>query len=84
MGRLTQEQWERARADYEVKGESMSAISREFGIDIAAISRKAKKEAWSQGKSQALVEKKINSIKQLAEIESESQGRIATKCKALA
>ena len=73
MGRLRREQWDHVRVNFEVRGKTMLSLSKEFGIDISAISRRAKKEKWIQGKSQTLVEKKINTVKQLAEIEAESQ-----------
>ena len=73
MPRLTDEQWEKVRAEYEVRGKTMLGLSKEFGIDIAAISRKAKSQTWIQGKSQTLVEKKVSVVKQLAEVEIESQ-----------
>lgn len=39
--------WDKIRAEYEV-GKTMSQLSREYGVDKAAISRRAKKEHWIQ------------------------------------
>jgi len=39
--------WETIRAEYEA-GSSMGKLSDKYGVDKAAISRRAKKEAWAQ------------------------------------
>lgn len=72
MSRLTAEQWEQARADYEVRGLSLGEIARRFGISQQAVSKRAQKEGWKQGKSCGLVNKKVNAIKALYEAEKES------------
>lgn len=41
MGRLTQEQWEQARAEYEVRGISLGEIAKAFGVATSSVSRKA-------------------------------------------
>ena len=56
--------WEKIRAEYEV-GSSMGELSRKHGVDKAAISRRAKKEGWTQDLSGAvdrLAEAKVNGI----------------------
>lgn len=72
MARLTAEQWEQARANYEVRGVSLGDVAKRFGVDRAAVSRRAKKEGWVQGKSHGVVEKKVMAIKALAEADAES------------
>lgn len=72
MGRLTSDQWEQVKADYEVRGTSLKELAKRYGVDRAAISRKAKKEGWIQGKSHTLVERKVTAIKEIAQINSES------------
>jgi transposase-like protein len=72
MPRLTPEQWEKARAEYEVRGVSLNAVARQFGVNFAAVSRRAKHEGWAQGKSHNIVEKKIAAIKALTEADAES------------
>lgn len=73
MARLTQQQWEQARAEYEVSGKSLSHIAKSFGVDVAAVHRKSKKEQWEQGKSQSLVTEKVAAIKALKEVKDKSQ-----------
>ncbi len=73
MARLTKEQWEKAHADYEARGISLGEVARRYGVDVAAVSRRAKKEGWTQGKSQDLVKRKVNAVKELAAVEKESQ-----------
>ena len=56
--------WETIRAEYET-GATMGGLSRRHGVDKAAISRRARKEAWTQDISGAvdrLAEAKINGI----------------------
>lgn len=49
MARLTPEQWEQARAEYEVRGVSLGDIARRFGVSQQAASKRARKEGWKQG-----------------------------------
>lgn len=75
MGRLSKlslETWEQARAEYEVRGLSLGEIAKKFSVDRAAISRRAKTEGWVRGKNHGIVEKKLNAIKSLAEVNEES------------
>lgn len=67
MPRLTQAQWEQARAEYEVRGISLGEIARRYGVTTGAVSQKARKEGWIQGKTKGLVDKKVNAVKALAE-----------------
>ena len=71
MARLTVEQWEQARAEYEIRGISLQEVGDRFGVDRAAVSRKAKKEGWIQGKNHGVVEKKVAAIKALADANAE-------------
>jgi hypothetical protein len=48
MPRLTAEQWGEARALRE-SGMSLTEVAAKMGIDRAAVSRRAKREAWSDG-----------------------------------
>lgn len=73
MARLTAEQWEQAKADCEVRGVGIKQIAALYGVDKAAVSRRAKAEGWNKGKNQPLVEKKVNALKDLAKVEEESQ-----------
>ena len=72
MAWLTPEQWEQARAEYEVRGVSLGEVARRFGVSQQAASKRARKEDWKQGKSCGVVEKKISAIKALYEVERES------------
>ena len=72
MARLTAEQWEQARAEYEVRGVSFKVIAKEFGVSDVAVGKRASKEGWVQGKSSHLVEKKTNAIKMLYDVEMQS------------
>lgn len=48
MPRLKPDQWEEARAMREA-GETLTAVAEKFGIDRAAVSRRAKSEGWGDG-----------------------------------
>lgn len=56
--------WEKIRAEYEA-GATMGRLSKIHGVDKAAISRRAKKEGWTQditGSVNRLAEAKVNGI----------------------
>ena len=72
MARLTSEQWEQARAEYEVRGVSLGEVASRFGVSQQAAAKRARKEGWKQGKSCGVVEKKVSAIKALYEVEQES------------
>lgn len=63
--------WEQARADYEVRGCTLTAIASRLGVSIAAVSKKAQKEGWDSTVVEPLLETKLNAIKQLHEVEKE-------------
>lgn len=44
MARLTSEQWEQARAEYEVRGVSLGEVARRFGVSQQAASKRARKD----------------------------------------
>lgn len=73
MARLTGEQWEQAKAEYEVRGVSFGDISKRFGVNVSSVSRRAKAEGWTQGKMQGLAERKVNVLKELAQVETQTQ-----------
>lgn len=72
MARLNKQLWEQARAEYEVRGISLSRVAEMFSVDRAAVSRRAKSEGWEQGKSHTIVEKKVAALKALSEVAAES------------
>lgn len=78
MARLTPEQWEQARAEYEVRCVSLGEVARRFGVSQQAASKRARKEGWKQGKSCGVVDKKVSAIKALYEVEQESCGLSTT------
>jgi len=72
MPRLKPEQWEKARAEYEVRGVSFKVIAELFGVTKSAVALKARQEIWQKGKLDGLVEKKANALKELAEVNEET------------
>ena len=72
MARLTPQQWEQARADYEVRGISLGEVARQYGVTRQAVSLRASKDGWQQGKTCGLVNKKVNALKELAKIDAET------------
>lgn len=73
MARLTDRQWEQARAEYEVRGISLGEVAKSFGVATSSVSRKAKAEGWTQGKMQDLVAQKVACVKGLAEVNAKTQ-----------
>lgn len=69
MARLTDEQWEIVRMDYEVHGLSYSELADKHPTSKAAISRRANKEGWQQGRVEQIVQEKVNAHKALHEVE---------------
>lgn len=72
MARLTKEEWEQARAEYEVRGASLGEISRKFGVSKTAVRKKVSEEDWAQGKSSHLVKRKVAAIKEITAVTEES------------
>lgn len=61
---LTDDQWASARAMYEA-GSSMGEVSREYGVSVPAVSKRAKKEGWCQDTTGAVLrhaEAKVNGV----------------------
>ena len=56
MARLSVEQWAMARADYEIRGLSVTEIARQYGCAKSAVSMRAKADGWQAGKT----EQKLN------------------------
>lgn len=71
MPRLTKEDWAVVRARYEVEGCSLYVLAKDYDITISALSRRASKDSWEQGKSRSLVDKKVEAIAMLADVEEE-------------
>lgn len=73
MARLTADQWEQARAEYEVRGVSLGDLAKRYCVATSSVSRKAKAEGWVQGKMQDLADRKVAAVKALAEVETQTQ-----------
>ena len=71
MAKLTPEQWELAKQDYEVHGLSYSELVEKYGMSKGSISKRAKDENWQQGKNEHLIQKKVSVIKELQETEQQ-------------
>jgi hypothetical protein len=72
MPRLTQEQWERARAEYEVRGVSLYALAKAYGVTHRAVAKRAVSETWERGKSSILVTRKVAAVKEIQAVDAES------------
>jgi len=68
MARLTPGQWQAIRTEYEVDCISSTKLSNKYGVAESTICRRMKKEGWDRNKTQDAIEKKVSSIKALAEI----------------
>lgn len=79
MARLTEQQWELARADYEVRGVSIRQIAKEYDVAPSTISRRANKDGWVEGKTQHLVERKVNAVRELQDTQQQMQHLNATQ-----
>lgn len=73
MARLSAEQWTMARADYEIRGLSVTEVAKKYGCAKSAVSMRAKSEGWQAGKTEQAVTDKVNAIMQLARVEQETE-----------
>lgn len=73
MARLTPEQKQLARTDFEVGGMSQNAIAEKYGVGKATISRLANSEGWVAGKVEHLVVEKKKAIKVLNKVEQQME-----------
>ncbi len=48
MARLSKEQWEELKADYVTGAYTLEMLAKKYGVNKAAISRRAKKEEWKK------------------------------------
>mgnify|MGYP001011774249 CR=1 FL=1 len=76
MARLSAEQWAMARADYEIRGLSVTEIARQYGCAKSAVSMRAKADGWQAGKTEQAVADKSNAIMQLARVEQETEQKL--------
>lgn len=73
MARLSEDQWQAAKAEYEVRGISLGDVAKKYGVATSSVSRKAKADGWVQGKMQELAERKIAAVKEMAAVEMQTQ-----------
>lgn len=72
MPRMTGEQWELVKTDFEVRGLSLNSLAEKYPVDRSAISKRAKRECWQKGKLHSLIARKMALIKELVDIAVES------------
>ena len=73
MARLTDEQWELARIDYEIHGLSWAELVAKYNTSDGAIARRSKKDNWQKGKAEQLLTEKVSAIKALKEVEQKAE-----------
>lgn len=73
MARLSEDQWQAARAEYEVRGISLGDVAKKFGVNVSSVSRRAKSEGWIQGQMQELAARKVAAVKEMAAVEMQTQ-----------
>lgn len=73
MARLSPEQWELVRADYEVHQLTFVELSEKYGVHFSNISRRAKKDGWNQAKTQTLIAATVENEKEKHAIRKETQ-----------
>lgn len=76
MARLTPELWAMARADYEIRGLSMTELAKKYGCAKSAVSMRAKADGWQAGKTEQAVTEKANEIITLAQIEQQTEQKL--------
>ena len=76
MARLTPELWAMARADYEIRGLSVTELAKKYGCAKSAVSMRAKADGWQAGKTEQAVTEKANAIITLAQIEQQTEQKL--------
>lgn len=72
MAKLTIAQWQSVREAYEVGCKSSTKLSKEYGVAESTICRRMKKDGWNRGKTQDVIEQKVNATKAFAELTQEN------------
>ena len=60
MARLTPELWAMARADFEIRGLSVTELAKKYGCAKSSVSERAKAEGWKPNKTEQAVTEKAN------------------------
>ena len=68
MPRLSNELWEKAKADYEIRGMGVRDIARQYGVSPSAVSLRVKTHNWKQSKTEHLISRKVNAIKEINDV----------------
>lgn len=78
MARLTQAQWEAARADYEIGGLTQREIADKYDVTAGAVGQKASKEKWrTKQKTKQDKDKKASAIIDLVKVEQETKQELS-------
>lgn len=77
MARLTAEQWERARADYEIGGLTQREVAEKYKVSPGAVGNKASRDKWSSGKCEQAKTDKAKAIIKIADIEQETEQKLS-------
>lgn len=71
MPRLTKTEWEVIQAKYEVEGQSLNSLAKEYDVHHSALSRRAKERGWKVAGCRNVAMDKANAIREIARIEDE-------------
>jgi len=80
MARLTPIEWRTIRKAYEVDLMSSTKLSKQYGVAESTICRRMHKEGWNREKMQDAIEKRVSSIKVLAEITQDNASQTQVIC----
>ncbi|MDO5686766.1 MAG: hypothetical protein Q4G42_05210 [Neisseria sp.] len=83
MARLTRQQWEQCRIDYEVKKMSYTELENKYNVNRSNISRRATKERWNQEKTQQIIAASVDVERKTQQINEETQHLNATTQRAI-
>lgn len=76
MGRLTQAEWENARADFEIGGLTITQIAQKYQCAKSAVSMRAKEHGWQAGKTEQAIQEKSNAIISLVQTELHTEQKL--------
>lgn len=56
-----------------MRGLSLGDVAKRFDVATSSVSRRARTEGWTQGRLQDLAERKVAAVKEMAEVETQTQ-----------
>ncbi len=73
MARLTKEEWQKVRIEYEIKGMSHAELAEKYHLPRSTVAYQSSTKGWIKGKAENAVQKKAQIYRDLKAIEKETE-----------